>query len=143
MTLRYLLDTSTLAAVIAPKPNRSVVQRLTRREAQCAIAAPVWNELVMGYEYLEPGKRRAVLEAFLREVVLKLFPILPYDQDAAAWHALERARHERAERPAPYVDGQMAAIANVHGLVLVTTHPRDFARFKDVSVEDWTRSRAK
>jgi tRNA(fMet)-specific endonuclease VapC len=143
VTLRYLLDTSTISAVIAPKPNRSVIVRLARKEAECAIAAPVWNELVYGYELLAPGKRKSVLEAFLRDVVLKLFPVLPYDQNAAAWHALERARLERAERPTPLVDGELAAIASVHGLILVTAHPRDFASFKDLRVENWTRTRAR
>jgi tRNA(fMet)-specific endonuclease VapC len=143
VTLRYLLDTSTLAAVIASKPQRSVITRLTRAEAECAIAAPVWNELVCGYELLAPGKRKAMVEAFLRDVVLKLFPVLAYDQDAAAWHALERARQERSERTTPLVDGQLAAIASVHGLILVTAHPRDFAAFKDLRVEDWTRRQRK
>jgi predicted nucleic acid-binding protein len=42
-------------------------------------------------------------------------------------------------RPAPFVDGQIAAIAQVRGLVLVTTNERDFARFKTLRVENWSR----
>ena len=98
----------------------------------------VWNELTYGCESLEAGKRKAELEAYLRDVVLKSFPILPYDQEAATWHALERARQERVGRPGPYVDGQIAAIAYVHDLILVTTNVKDFARFKGLTVEDWT-----
>jgi tRNA(fMet)-specific endonuclease VapC len=49
----------------------------------------VWNELSAGCERLEPGKRKVELEAYLRGVVLKSFPILPYDQAAATWHAFE------------------------------------------------------
>ena len=143
MTLRYLLDTSTLSAVIAQKPNANVVRRLTRKEAECAVPAPVWTELVCGYESLPPGKRRKVVEAFLRDVVLELFPVLPYDRDAAAWHGLERARQERSERTATLVSGQIAAIAAVHGLVVVTAHPADFSEFSELSVEDWTGKRLK
>jgi tRNA(fMet)-specific endonuclease VapC len=138
LTLRYLLDTSILSAPISPKPSRAILQKLEQRGAQCAIASVVWNELTYGCERLEPGKRKAELEAYLHDVVLKSFPILPYDQEAATWHAVERARQERVGRPGPYVDGQIAAIARVHELILVTTNVRDFSRFKGLTVEDWS-----
>ena len=142
MTIRYLLDTSVLSAAIAPKPSRAVLQRLGQRGIQCATASVVWNELNYGCERLESGKRKAELEAYLRDVVLKSFPILPYDQEAATWHALERARQERVGRPGPYVDVQIAAIAYVHDLVLVTANVKDFARFKGLTLEDWTAATA-
>jgi tRNA(fMet)-specific endonuclease VapC len=138
LTLRYLLDTSVLSALIAPKPNRAVLRRLGQREIQCATASVVWNELSYGCERLEPGKRKVELEAYLRDVVLKSFPILPYDEEAATWHAFERARQERVGRPGPYVDGQIAAIARVHELILVTANVKDFKRFRGLTVEDWT-----
>jgi tRNA(fMet)-specific endonuclease VapC len=143
LTLRYLLDTSTVSSAISPKPSRRVLQRLTQRGHQCAIAAVVWDELTYGCERLESGKRKTELEAYLRDVVLKSFPVLPYDQDAATWHGVERARLERAGRPGPFIDGQIAAIARVQDLILVTANVRDFARFKDLVIEDWTGDRAK
>lgn len=86
--------------------------------------------------------QRAPLEAYLRDVVFKSFPILPYDQEAATWHARERARHERVGRPGPYVDGPIAAIAYVHDLVLVTANVTDFARFEGLTLEGWTSASA-
>ena len=53
----------------------------------------------------------------------------------------ERARLEGLGRPAPYVDGQIAAIALVNDLVLVTANVKDFARFKALEVENWSRRR--
>jgi tRNA(fMet)-specific endonuclease VapC len=141
--LRYLLDTSTLSATIAAKPDGAVVKRLAQRSAQCAIASVVWNELVYGCERLVSRKRKSELEAFLHEVVLTSFPVLPYDTDAAAWHGAERARLEKAGKRAPYVDGQIAAIAVVNDLTLVTANAKDFAGFRELNVEDWTASRAK
>ena len=143
MSLKYLLDTSTVSAAIASQPNRTAVKRLMQRGQQCAIAAVVWNELVYGCERLEPGKRKVELKAYLDGVVAGSFPILPYDEEAATWHAFERARQERAGRAAPYVDGQIAAIARVNALILVTANVRDFSSFKDLVVEDWTRHRAR
>jgi tRNA(fMet)-specific endonuclease VapC len=69
------------------------------------------------------------------------FPNLPYDETAATWHGEERARLEALGRPTPFVDGQIAAIARVNGLVLVTTKERDFVRFEGLSVENWSGRR--
>lgn len=71
------------------------------------------------------------------------FQILPYDEVAATWHGQERARLEKLGRPAPYVDGQIAAIAYANGLVLVTVNVTDFAPFKDLQVENWSKTRAR
>jgi tRNA(fMet)-specific endonuclease VapC len=88
---------------------------------------------------LPKGKRRAALDAYLRDVVQGSFPILPYDEAAATWHGEERARLEALGRPAPFVDGQIAAIAHVHGLILATTNDKDFVRFKGLKVENWSK----
>lgn len=141
MTLRYLLDTSVVSLPMSKRPDPRVLQRLDIDGPECAIAAPVWHELTYGCRRLPPGKRRAALETYLYEVVRASFPILPYDEAAAAWHGEERARLESIGRPAPFVDGQIAAIAHVHGLVLVTGNHQDFRRFKGLTLENWsTRS---
>jgi tRNA(fMet)-specific endonuclease VapC len=141
VTLRYLLDTSIVSVPVSKKPDPAVLKRLDKRGAECAIAAPVWHELTYGCRRLPRGKRRTALEAYLRDVVRPSFPNLPYDEAAAAWHGEERARLEAQGRPAPFVDGQIAAIAHVHGLVLVTTNETDFSGFKGLTVENWSKSR--
>lgn len=143
MTVRYLLDTSIVSSPISKQPDAAIVRRLDARGPECAIAAPVWHELTYGCGRLPKGKRRAALEIYLREVVRVSFPILPYDEAAARWHGEERARLEALERPAPFVDGQIAAIAHANGLILVTTNTKDFARFKGLTVENWSRRDAR
>jgi tRNA(fMet)-specific endonuclease VapC len=113
--------------------------RLEREGESCAIASPVWHELLFGTRRLPRGKRREALEAYLSEVVRPSFPILPYDEEAAGWHALERARLEKQGRPAPHVDGQIAAIAFANGLQLVTRNVKDFSRFRGLNVADWAK----
>jgi tRNA(fMet)-specific endonuclease VapC len=139
--LKYLLDTATLSAVIAPKPSRVVIERLARRQEQCAIAAIVWDELTYGCARLPTSKRKQELQAYLDDVVYGSFPILPYDERAAHWHGIERAHQEAAGKPKPYVDGQIAAIARVNDLILVTTNVRHFRGFRDLVIEDWTKSK--
>jgi tRNA(fMet)-specific endonuclease VapC len=136
---RYLLDTTVVSSPIAKTPNTEIVKRLEVHGHECVIAAPVWNELIYGCQRLARGKRREALESYLQDVVLASFPVLAYDEAAARWHGFERARLDGLGKPAPYVDGQIAAIAHVNELILVTINVRDFARFKDLDIENWSK----
>ncbi|MFN0207690.1 MAG: type II toxin-antitoxin system VapC family toxin [Planctomycetota bacterium] len=137
MTLVYLLDTSIISIPISSSPNSKAVGRISKHSHECAVAAPVWHELIFGCERLPVGKRRSAIEIYLKEVVLKSFPILAYESAAAEWHGLERARLEKIGKPAPYVDGQLASIAHVNRLILVTANMKDFSRFGELTVENW------
>lgn len=143
MTLRYLLDTGIVSSPASAVPDPRIIERLEEHDQACAIAAPVWHELTYGCQRLPAGKRRAALEAYLAGVVRVAFPILPYDDVAAAWHGRERARLEALGRPAPFVDGQIAAIAHANGLVLVTTNTKDFTSFKEIEIQNWAARRAR
>jgi tRNA(fMet)-specific endonuclease VapC len=139
VTLKYLLDTTIVSDAAAPKPNARVVKRITQLGVRCAIAAPVWYELVYGCRRLPHGVRRRTLEEYLETVVRPSFPILAYDDVAATWHGEERARLEDAGKTPPFVDGQIAAIAVCHDLTLVTANAKDFSGFKGLTVADWSR----
>jgi tRNA(fMet)-specific endonuclease VapC len=64
------------------------------------------------------------------------FPVLAYDREAADWHASERIRLGPAVTP-PLVDGQIAAIAMVNGLTLVTDNVVDFRCFEGLRLGNW------
>jgi tRNA(fMet)-specific endonuclease VapC len=139
LRLSYLLDTSIVSAAVSKVPNVEVLRRLEAHGLECAIASVVWHELVFGVGRLQPSKRKAALEVYLHEVVRTSFPILPYDERAAHWQALERVRLEGAGTPQPFVDGQIAAIAHSNDLVLVTANTKDFRHYSGLKLEDWTR----
>ena len=103
-----------------------------------AIPAPVWHELRFGCARLQPSRRREALERYLEVVVLVSFPVLPYTGEAADWHALERVRLSATGRTPPFVDGQIAAIAHVNDLTLVTSNTGDFEGFQGLRVRSWT-----
>ena len=134
--LRYLLDTNVVSQPMMKTPSASVMRKLTSMADECAIAAPVWHELQFGCRRMPAGKRRDALQDYLADVV-SAFEILPYDDLAAKLHAIERVRLELLGTTVPFVDGQIAAIAQINELVLVTDNVRDFAPFKAVSVENW------
>lgn len=141
MTLRYLLDTSTVSRVAAPIRDDRLEFRLRERADQCAIASIVRLELLYGMERMQVGSRRDGLQAFLHDFVLTTFVVLPYDEAAAAWHASERVRLEKRGLTPPILDGQIAAVAAVNGLTLVTANARDFTTFEGLVVEDWSTPR--
>jgi tRNA(fMet)-specific endonuclease VapC len=137
VNLKYLLDTNIVSEPLRPRPRHGIVRKLRRHEEEIAISSVVWHELRFGVERLPPSRRRLAIERYLDEVVLTTMPILDYDRAAAEWHARERARlAARGETP-PFVDGQVAAIARVHELILVTFNDFDFRRFEGVRVLSW------
>ena len=140
LTLRYLLDTGVVSAPMTKTPNPHIIKRLEVHGHESAIAAPVWHELTYGCRRFPRGKRRDALESYLHDVVQASFPILAYDEAAATWHGYERARVEALGRPTPFADGQIAAIAHANGLTLITLNAKDFARFKELDVTDWSKS---
>lgn len=114
------------------------MSRLTSYAGQLATAAPVWHELQSGVGRLPEGARRRALETYLHSVVKATIPILAYDERAAEWHARERVRLAVLGTPMPFVDGQIAAVAHVNRLVLVTANTRDFSVFEGLVLEDWS-----
>lgn len=135
--MQYLLDTTIVSNPVTRTPDAQLLERLDAVGSECVIAAPVWHELMFGVRRLPRGRRRAALDAYIHDVVRESFLILPYDELAADWHGRERARLEALGKAAPFVDGQIAAIAQVNDLVLVTANSSDFARFRGLSVENW------
>ena len=137
MSLKYLLDTNIVSEPLRPKPQHGVLRKLRRHEDEIAISSVVWHELRFGAERLPPSRRRDVIVQYLNEVVLATMPILDYDRAAAEWHARERARlAARGETP-PFADGQIAAIAFVNELILVTFNDADFRQFEKLRVLSW------
>ena len=136
--MSYLLDANTISYVFGPRVNLNVSNRFYARLDDVAVASVVWSELVYGMERLPASRRKEELNDFLEIVIRRACPILPYDEAAAAWHARECARLERAGRTAPFVDSQIAAVAATNDLTLVTANLRDFANFQGLRVEDWS-----
>ena len=135
--MRYLLDTNTVSEPLRPKPAASIVRELRRHDGEIAIPAPVWHELRFGCARLPPSRRRQAVERYIEDVVLESFPVLDYDREAADWHAAERARLGADGRTPPFVDGQIAAVAYVNDLTLITSNARDFEGFRGLRVRSW------
>jgi len=137
---RWALDTNTLSEAAKHRPHPSVVRFLEQHGPACAIPAPVWHELWYGCIRLPEGGRRTVLARWLTATGQSM-EILPYDSDAATWHAGQRAKLVSLGRTPPFSDGAIASIAYTRGLTLVTANAADFAAFDGLQVVDWRKVR--
>lgn len=102
-----------------------------------AVAAPAWHEALYGLHRMPAGHRKERVDDFLHRVLLPTVDILPYDEDAARWHAMERVRLEQLGRSVSFSDGMIAAVAVRFGLVIVTHNMKHFESFSGVTLVDW------
>lgn len=112
-----------------PNGNPAVIAWLDRQLAETLyLTATSFSELLVGIEILPDGKRKQELNAALKELIIKLFGsrILPFDQQAAIAYAPLIGCAKLNGRSISVADGQIAAIANVHGFTIAT---RDVAPF--------------
>jgi len=135
--MKYLLDTNVLSEAVKTAPNRHVMTMFEKHQEEIVTASPVWHELQYGCQRLPVSRKREIIESYIEDVILQNMVILPYDEQAARWHAEERARLTAQGQTPPYVDSQIAAIAKVNGLVLVTRNTSDFEMFSDLKVQNW------
>lgn len=139
MSAKYLLDTNILSEPLRPAPSATVLERLRTYQDQLATASIVWHELLFGCHRLPASARRTAIENYLTQVVAPSIEILPYDERAAEWHAVERARLARAGKMPSFADGQIAAIAKTNDLILVSLNTQDYRDFEGLAVEDWRK----
>ncbi len=137
--MKYLLDTNILSEPVKAAPQKTVLKSIERHQHEIVTAAPVWHELVFGCRRLPVSRKREILENYLNDVIKPNMIILPYDERAAEWHAKERARLSSMGETPAFVDGQIASIAQVNGLILVTRNSADFKKFSKIRLENWHR----
>lgn len=137
MEIKFLLDTNIISEPLRSHPNPGVMSKLKTCVGTFAIASIIWHELLYGMERLPLSQKRQKIEYYLQHIVQATLPILPYDEVAAAWHAIERARLEKKGLTPAFADGQIASIAKKNGLTLITRNVRNFTHFEGLQVKNW------
>jgi tRNA(fMet)-specific endonuclease VapC len=135
--IKYLLDTNVISEAIKTAPHQHVMHKLEQHQEEIATATPVWHELRYGCNRLPVSKKRSLIEAYLTQVVWQTMAIFPYDAAAADWHAEQRARLVAAGKSPSFVDGQIAAVAAVNELTLVSRNAKDYEHFTGINVQNW------
>ena len=118
-------------------PNASVLKALAENFNAVSTASVVYHELCFGWLIMPESRRKTEAGDYIRQQVEETLAILPYCDDAASWHATERARLRKIGKTPPFLDGQIAAIAAVNNLTLVTRNTKDFQHFQNLKIENW------
>jgi hypothetical protein len=131
----WLIDTNVISEWVKPRPDPRVVQWLDEVEEDRVFLSVVsLTEIRFGIERLEPGRRRARLDRWLREDLPERFEgrIAPVDEAVADACGLLLARARKAGRGLGAMDALIAATCLAGDLVLAT---RNLADFEELGVE--------
>ena len=136
----YLLDTNIVSEIIKPGPDLNVIKKIAEHNSDCAICAPVWQELLFGLYRMPESINKKYLEKFIKEDVRDNFAIKSFTEKAADIQAQLRTKMEQLGHPTQKEDSMIAAIALANHMVLVTRNTKHFAAIQQVSaltVENW------
>jgi toxin FitB len=127
-----ILDTNVVSEPMKANGSLMVRDWLDRQVAETLyLTATSLSELLVGIQLLPKSKRRESLATMLTALVDRLFGprVLSFDQQAAVAYAALVSRAQVKGRSISVADGQIAAIAEVHGFAIAT---RDIAPFEAV-----------
>lgn len=135
-----ILDTNVVSEPMKPGGHRGVQTWLDDQIAETLYITSIsLSELLLGVEVLPDGKRKAGLGAALSDLLSTLFGarVLPFDQQAAMTYARCVNQARAAGRAISMADGQIAAIAAVHGFTVATRDTAPFAAAGVPVVNPW------
>ena len=125
-----VLDTNVVSEMMRDAPAPHVVAWLNDQETSSLFLTTISvGEIAYGLWILPQGWRRRRLEEGFARILAAAFAsrILPLDEEAAQRYGEVMGRRRKMGRPLAALDGQIAAIAWVHGHAVATRNVRDFA----------------
>lgn len=131
--MTYLLDTNVCIEFMRRRNANIVHQIQSRSSSEIVLCATVVSELCYGtFKGKNPTTNLPILEKFLSE-----FVTLPFDAAAAQIAGRLRANLGGTGRKIGPNDLQIASVALLHQLTVVTHNVSEFTRVPGLTVEDW------
>ena len=129
----YLLDTNTCIQYLNGRSSFVIEKFKQKKPTDIAVCDIVKSELFYGaYKSQRKKENLQVVHDFLDE-----FVSLPFDGKAALKTGQIRAELAIKGTPIGAYDLQIAAIALVHDLILITHNIKEFSRVEGLRYEDW------
>jgi len=135
--MRYLLDTNIISEQTKRVPDNGVIKRLELDSIFAVTSATVWHELWRGIHLYQDGERKHQLTDYLNLLIEDGLVVLPFCKNAAEWLAAERVRLKQWGLVPPQYDCDIAAVAVVNNLTLITRNTADFEMFEGLRLENW------
>ena len=131
--MKYLLDTNVCVAYFKGRSESIKASVDAACAADIVVCSIVWAELALGAaKSNRPRETWSTAAMFLEQ-----FESLPFDNAAALEYGTIRADLERRGKMIGGNDTQIAAIARVNALTLVTHNVAEFSRVPGLEIEDW------
>lgn len=135
-----ILDTNVVSEAVKVGRNPGVVAWLDEQAAETLyLTATSLSELLIGIEILPAGKRKDGLSAGLSDLLAKLFGsrILSFDKEAAIAYGAIVGGARAAGKAVSMPDGQIGAIASVHGFTVATRDTAPFIALGVPTINPW------
>lgn len=139
-----ILDTNVVSEPLRPRADPAVQAWLDAQAAETLyLTATNVAELLVGVEMLADGRRKRGLGSALESLIDGLFGsrVLPFDHGAARVYAKIVDRARRGGHSISVADGQIAAIAALHGFAVATRDVAPFAAAGLPVINPWTDER--
>ena len=131
--MRYMLDTNICIYLIKHKPEKAFLELQKHDPSEICISSVTYAELIHGVEKSAAvEKNRLALSVLLANI-----EILDFDVKAANSYGRIRADLEKNGTPIGPLDMMIAGHAQSLGYTVVTNNVKEFARVKDLKLENW------
>ena len=129
-----MLDTNICIYAVKRKFDCLAEKLFSQSKKNICISSIVKSEIEYGIcKSAVPEKNRRAFE-----ILLKDFPVLPYDESAAKEYGEIRAALEKIGTPIGGNDLLIAAHCRALNYILVTHNLKEFSRVENLEIEDWT-----
>ena len=131
--MRYMLDTNICIYLIKHKPEKAFLELQKHDPSEICISSVTYAELIHGVEKSAAvEKNRLALSVLLANI-----EILDFDVKAANSYGRIRADLEKNGTTIGPLDMMIAGHAQSLGYTVVTNNVKEFARVKDLKLENW------
>lgn len=138
--MAFLLDTNVISETVKRRPEQRVMAWLEARLASdLFLSAITLGELVRGARRLADPTRRRLYERWIEDELEAQFEgrILPFDHAAARLWGEMMGDGDQIGKPRAALDAQIAAVARLHELTLVTRNTSDFEGLGIPLLDPW------
>jgi predicted nucleic acid-binding protein len=129
-----ILDTNVVSELMRPSCN-PIVERWVNAQVADTLFLSACNlsELLLGIEQMPAGRRKESHRTLLTGIAERVLAgrVLPFDEPAARAYAGLMVRARQKGRAISVMDGQIAAVAQVHGFTVAT---RDTSPFEAAGI---------
>ena len=137
MSAGFLIDTNVLSELMRENPALQVLAWFASQNANLMQTSAITHaEILAGIALLPAGKRREAMAQAAGQIFEEDFAgkCIDFGGQAVGHYALVRAQRQLAGRPIDTAEAQIAAIALVTHLTLVTRNTKDFEGINDLQV---------